>query len=166
MGLLTPSNNEILLHRQMFEEKLFLVGVPALLHLVENLNSDYNFKFDNVTYKSPIEINIIFEDFPTIATLKRYNWFREDEGTVAPIAFLPWFKDDVPLDPQVGAKITILDPLGKIDRNFIITEVNANNYYMIHYAVKLAPYRDHSITAEDEIIAKESSNDNFSYIRR
>lgn len=166
MGLLTPSNNEILLHRQMFEEKLYLIGIPAKVFNVLDLNQDFNFKLDNVSYAEPIDVNIIFEDFPTIATLKRYNWFRDDEGTVAPIALLPWFKNDVALDPQIGTKVRIIDPLGKIDRDFIVTEVNANNYYMIHYAVKLAPYRDHSMVEEDKVENKENSDGNFSFIRR
>lgn len=142
MGLLTPSNNEILLARKMFDEKTRLIGISCFYYEVKNYNLNYKNSLEKLEFFDKEELNIIFEDMPKIKTLKNLGWWDDNEDSVHPIAYMPWFVDGKIIKPCIGSRIEFKDPISGYSRFYEIAEVNANTYFMINYIVNLVPYRE------------------------
>ena len=146
MGSLTPRDNEIKLQRKFFEERVNLVGIPGKLYRIKNYDrTSHRATFEKADFELPIDIHFIFNDMPTIKTLKSLNWFSEDDENLPIIAELPWFVGNDLLEPQIGSKLEIEDPISKYKRVFEISEVKADSYYLINYIVKLTPFYEKNI---------------------
>lgn len=144
MGLLTPSEQEVLLFQRMFEEKVRLIGTEGFYYEVKDHKVDELARHDRMQHFDPIKINFIFEDMPNPKTLRNLNWWDDTDETVSPIAYLPWHVDEArsyELKPTIGSLIEIKDPLSKGSRFFEIQEVNINSLFLVNTIVKLSPAR-------------------------
>ena len=144
MGKLTINNSELELHRRMFAEKCEMIGVDGLYYEVKDLGIDDLSNYGPQWY-DPIPISFIFDELPTPKTLRNLKWWDDSDSTTPPIAYLPWTPDknrNWELKPQIGARLSILDPISQSERQYEVTEINMNSYYMIYSIVKLTPTRE------------------------
>lgn len=164
MGTLTPRNREIELHRRMFNEKVKLVGISGLFYPVQDYNQSIKKDYDRIIYGEPREISFIFDGMPSIRTLRAFNWYVEDEEILPCLAFIPWYYEDEPLQVTEGSILELIDPISKEGRKFLISQVNANAYYMINYVVKLVPIRDQYEITGKPIDSEEEDDSGYDYL--
>ena len=169
MGVLTPSKNEIILHRKMFHEKAKLLGVDGFHYPVKTYDTQSMYHdFDQLTYEEKRPLRFIFEDMPKPQTLKQLGWFIEDNSELPCVAYTPWWdlEGNKELAPKIGDIISIQDPIigdeTPTERKFQVTSVNSNLYYMINYILKLVPFREVSNAAREE--NPESNDGDYKYL--
>lgn len=133
MGLLT--NNDAKIFSQWFKEccRLRGISVKYVYPVTENVTiySEIQPEFSDL-----IDLDILFDENPTVKTLKRIGWVSEDPEDKPAIAHLP-------IDtPYLMTKARILiPPIGQAipGRWFEVTSIHSNLEYPDSYTVTLAP---------------------------
>lgn len=90
----------------------------------------------NIEFSDPVRLDIIFNENPTVDTLRKHGWVTEINGSLPVIAQVPY---DTPHLARY-ARITI-PPVGNImrERIFEVTEISTFLEYPDCWTVKLAP---------------------------
>lgn len=118
--------SDSLIMRRYFQEALRLYGIDANYYSLKDPTKNYNVNGEfSAEYNEPIATQVIFDQVPTVSTLKKLGWVTENDKT-QPILHVDF---DLP-EIQVGCLFTIEDPLrpGK-GRLFRITKLNVGIIY-------------------------------------
>lgn len=157
MGLLTKK--DVTLWRNWFKEMAKLRGFSVKYYYVKNFDSNMDMtiysEFKPV-YSDPIDIDIIFDENPSVNTLALFGWVSENPEDKPYIARLPF---DTP-NLTVRAKISI-PPFVEIDsrcRDFEIMDIKANLDYPDCWICRLVPIYDTNNLSNDY------SNSNYNYL--
>lgn len=133
MGLLTNSDSEQF--RDWFNEMSRLrginVGYQYPLSDTKTLHSEPNMPMSN-----PIQLDIIFNENPTVDTLKKHGWVTEIGENKPVVAQVPYNTPNL----QRYSRI-IIPPIGTVikERTFEVTAISTILEYPDCWTVKLAP---------------------------
>lgn len=133
MGLLT--NTDAQQFRNWFTEMANLLGIKCgyqyPLGNEKTIHSEPNMSMSN-----PIELDIIFDENPTIDTLKKHGWVTEIGENKPIIAQVPY---DTP-NLQRYSRI-IIPPIGTVirERTFEVTAISTILEYPDCWTIRLAP---------------------------
>lgn len=152
MGLLT--NDDSKLFRDWFKEMAELLGQTVMYQYP--LTTDKTIHSEpNIELSDPIRMDIIFNENPTIDTLRKHGWATEINGNLPIIAQVPY---DAPGLARY-ARITI-PPVGNTmrERIFEVTAISTFLEYPDCWTVRLVPVYN-SIKENNDY-----SNSNIDYI--
>ena len=154
MGLLINSDAELL--RSFFKEAARLKGISVKYQYPIDMTFSKYAEEDPRGYSEPEILDIIFEENPTINTLKRYGWNTETSEDVPYMAHLPY--DTYKLSK--GCRLNIPSPIDDNGRLFVVTQIKTSLQYPEAWACKLAPV--FYTKPNPEVLEKklEKSNDN------
>lgn len=133
MGLLT--NNDAKQFRTWFEEMARLhgisVGYQYPLGDTKTIHSEPNMPMSN-----PVQLDIIFNENPTVDTLKKHGWVTEIGENKPVIAQVPYNTPNL----QRYSRI-IIPPIGTVirERTFEVTAISTILEYPDCWTIKLAP---------------------------
>lgn len=178
MGLLTQNDAKVF--QNWFKEACLLHGIPVkyVYPVRENVTiyTEIQPEFSEV-----IDLDIMFDENPSVKTLKRIGWVSEDPDDKPAIAHLPF---DTPY-LQTKARI-LIPPIGQAipGRWFEVTSIHSQLEYPDSYTVTLAPvfetekektnynesnynYVDHERANQpmEDSPANEPLDPNFSFIK-
>lgn len=169
MGLLTQ--NDARLWRDFFKEMAYLRGQTVKYQYPISTDTTIHSEMIS-TLSEPIDMDIIFEENPKNATMKKLKWVSEFEDDKPYIAILPY---DAPnLCTECVLTIPPIDTLNNIGRKFKITSINTINEYPDSWTCVVAPifdteepkndYTDSNYNYVNKIETTTDNNTNFSYI--
>ncbi len=134
MGLLTQKDATIF--RKYFKEMAKLRGIPVIYQYPIDMEFSLYAEEDPKGFSEPIFMDIIFEENPKIATLRRYGWVSEVPEDKPYIAQLPYDAKNL----CKGCRVTIPSPFPTTPgRVFVITEITGNLEFPDNWVCKLAP---------------------------
>lgn len=134
MGLLTKKDATIF--RKYFKEMAKLRGIPVIYQYPIDMEFSLYAEEDPRGFSEPIPMDIIFEENPKMATLRRYGWVSEVPEDKPYIAQLPYDA----LNLCKGCRVTIPSPFPATPgRVFVITEITGNLEFPDNWVCKLAP---------------------------
>lgn len=127
---------DIELHRQWFKEMTKLIGINVLFRSPKEGTKEWNLAGElDTQYNAPILVGVIFDEHPTIYTMKKLGWNVEQQQEVS-IIHVPY---DLP-GLQAGALFII--PSG-VDhskgRVFRVIRMGTAHVYPASVACELAP---------------------------
>lgn len=133
-GLLLNKTN-ITLHRQYFKEMVRLLGI-ALLYRAPMANKHYTTYGDlDSNYCLPIKVGCIFDEHPTIWTMKKLGWATQVNAEES-IIHVPYDLQGL----QVGALFIIPSGIdNSTGRLFQVTEMSTIMVYPASIACRIAP---------------------------
>ena len=127
-------NEDTLLHRNYFIEMTKLLGIQVLYYEPKE-NSHFDVYGDlKANYKDPQLVGCIFDEHPTIWTMKKLGWNHEQQENTS-IINVPF---DLP-NLQVGALFAVPDSLSKKARMFRVIRMSSTMLYPASIACELAP---------------------------
>ena len=132
MGLLT--NNDALLFRSFFKEAAFLRGIEAEYRhvLSQKVTNHSEFIYE---LSEPEDMDIIFDQNPTVSTLRKIGWVSEGSDDKPYIAQLPFNATDL----KIGCVISLKSLDLNSQRDFKITSINTLLEYPDCWTCTLAP---------------------------
>lgn len=148
MGLLTQS--DAIQHRKWFNEMAELLGISVgyqyPLGDTKTIHSEPNMPMSN-----PTQLDIIFNENPTIDTLKKHGWVTEIGENKPVIAQVPYNTPNL----QRYSRI-IIPPIGTVirERTFEVTAISTILEYPDCWTVKLAPVYNTIVEEHNESLNK------------
>jgi len=134
MGLLTK--NDATIYRRFFKEMARLRGQTVLYqYLIKNYETIHG-EVIPVKLSDPIAIDVIFNENPSIKTLKRLGWLSIDPDDKPYIMQMPYDTPNLTVDAEVS--IQPVDSIGKPTR-FRITEIRTLLEFPDCYTCRVAP---------------------------
>lgn len=134
MGLLTKKDATIF--RKYFKEMAKLRGIPVIYQYPIDMEFSLYAEEDPKGFSEPIPMDIIFEENPKMATLRRYGWVSEVPEDKPYIAQLPYDAKNL----CKGCRVTIPSPFPTTPgRVFVVTEITGNLEFPDNWVCKLAP---------------------------
>lgn len=134
MGLLTKKDATIF--RKYFKEMAKLRGIPVIYQYPIDMEFSLYAEEDPKGFSEPIPMDIIFEENPKMATLRKYGWVSEVPEDKPYIAQLPYDAKNL----CKGCRVTIPSPFPTTPgRVFVITEITGNLEFPDNWVCKLAP---------------------------
>lgn len=133
MGLLTQDDAEI--QRGFFNEMCRLLGQTIMYQYPLTVDKTIHSE-PNIELSDPVRLDIIFNENPTVDTLRKHGWATEINGSLPVVAQVPY---DTPGLARY-ARITI-PPVGNVmrERIFEVTAISTFLEYPDCWTVKLAP---------------------------
>ncbi len=154
MGLLIRGKDN--LHKKFFKEMAKLLGIEVKYRYFIDNSKHYTIHAEQRGKLSePVDIDIIFQEYPDQKTLRQHGWFSENPDDKAYVAQVP--SDLIGL--QRGCYIDI--PYGaKKDtyRTFRITDISSIIVHPESYYVRLAPEFDTIVHEVDHNYSDTSFN--------
>lgn len=136
MGLL--NRQDALIYRRYFKEMCKLIGISVGYQYIIKKELTIHSE-DNSTFSMPVRIDVIFDENPSIDTLKRYGWvseLNEQQPTLCHFAY------DTP-KLQVGCRVMVEATKGTPrPRVFSISKISNDLEYPDSYACALVPVFD------------------------
>lgn len=134
MGLLTK--NDASIFRNYFKEMAKLRGIQVIYKYPIDMEFSIYAEENPKGFSEDIPMDIIFEENPKMATLRKYGWVSELPDDKPYIAQLPFDAKNL----CKGCRIIIPSPfpLGPA-RTFVITEITGNLEFPDNWVCKLAP---------------------------
>lgn len=153
-GLLLNENN-IKLHRRYFKEMTKLLGINVLYRAPrENKTWDRYGELDTFFYE-PILVGTIFDEHPTVWTMKKLGWNVEQDENIA-VIHVPYDLDKL----QVGSMFIVPSGIdGSEGRLFRVTRMSTTMIYPASIACEIAP--EYKNTFEQAQLNFEDSNFNL-----
>ena len=155
MGLLTQQ--DATMFRHYFKEMAKLRGIRVYYQFPVDMNLTVHAEERPAGFSEQIPIDIIFEQNPKVATLRRYGWVteqNEDKPFICSLAY------DVP-NLSKGCRITIPSPNPiASDNTFVITDIKMNLEFPDCYVCKLAP-----VFKDVDTIPKDITDTNTSLLK-
>lgn len=154
-GLLLDKQN-IELQRTYFKEMVTLLGINTIYKQPENNTKTYSLNGDlEANYKPGIICGCIFEEHPTIKTMRRLGWNTEraDSSSVIHVPF------DLP-GLQRGAQFIIPSPFDATKgRVFRVIDISSIMVYPASLSCELAPEYESTVEkAQTEDFTKSDFN--------
>lgn len=137
MALLGMNSNEHNLWELYITEATKLHGQKCKLYLIEEKVKDLNHD-PNVTYKDPIDFNILFESNPK-PILKKMGWYIEDDD-LPYVAYLTSYAnkhDRIELRKETKISIPNIQGISE----FTISDIRGSKINPLFWICKLVPYR-------------------------
>lgn len=158
MGLLIHSDAQLL--RNFFKEAAKLKGIQVKYQYPIDMTFSIYAEEDPRGYSEHQILDIIFEENPSVKTLKRYGWITETAEDVPLMGHFPY--DTYKLSK--GCRITIPSPLefGE-DRIYVVTEIKTSLQFPEAWACKLAPV--FSVKPNPQVVEKKIEKTNDNYLR-
>lgn len=128
--------NDALIHRRYFKEVLRLMGIDGMYYQIKPGTSHYNESGEfSALYEKPIPCQFIFDQVPTVSTLKKLGWITELDREF-PLVHVDY---DLP-DLQKGTLFLVEDPLreGK-GRLFRVNKIQLGILYPVCATCQVAP---------------------------
>ena len=155
MGLLTQQ--DATMFRHYFKEMAKLRGIRVYYQFPVDMNLTVHAEERPAGFSEQIPIDIIFEQNPKVATLRRYGWVteqNEDKPFICSLAY------DVP-NLSKGCRITIPSPNPiASDNTFVITDIKMNLEFPDCYVCKLAP-----VFKDVDTVPKDITDTNTSLLK-
>lgn len=149
------SDKEILYQRKQFQETLSVHGIGVKYYPIERKDSDRALDFyndvrdENIAYKDPLYIRIVFENVPSLRTLKSLGWYVNDSDlpyiAYIPTEYIDELDNTIKITPNVDDKVTLIDNTVGYDkqrseRDYLIKDMKSQGYpNTIYYVAKLVP---------------------------
>ena len=155
MGLLI--NSDAARFRNYFVEMAKLIGITVLYQYP--IDMDYSTYGDEnpLGFSEPTELDIIFEENPSIKTLKKLGWWVEHADRQPSTIQVPY---DTP-NLAKGCRVIIPDGLNDKGRTFVITDIVANLQFADSWICKVAPVFHNKNTEEHIDLNTAKSNNTF-----
>lgn len=134
MGLLT--NQDSTLYRGFFKEMAYLRGIPVKYQYAHYMDPTIYAEMIP-SYSEEIDMNIIFDENPRTATLKKINWVPNFPNDKPYIAYLPF--DTPNLTVKAIISIPPIDSLHDKARRFEVTSITTLLEYPDAWVCTLAP---------------------------
>lgn len=152
MGILT--DRDARLFRIFFKEMAKLRGIKVYYRYVEKTETSIHAEF-NSRLSDPIEMDIIFNENPSVNTLSKLGWVSENPDDKPYIAQLPF---DAPhLNTECVIEIPPFLEIASRYRKFKITSINTLLEYPDSWTCILAPIFDNKPVKDNY----EESNYNY-----
>lgn len=153
MGLLVGKDATIF--RNYFNEMTKLLGIQVKYFYPIDMDFSVYGDENPLGFSEPELIDIIFDENPSIRTLKKYGWVTEGEERQPIMAQFPYNTKNL----QKGCRIAIQSNLYDKDRLFVVTDMTTNLEFPESYMCKLAPVFHKKNTEEKlETDTKQSTN--------
>lgn len=134
MGLLTKQDSTIF--RNFFKEMAMLRGIQVIYQYPIDMEFSLHAEENPKGFSEPIPMDIIFEENPKMAALRKYGWVSEVPEDKPYVATLPY---DAP-NLSKGCRISIKPPAPLMkERTFVINEISANLEFPDSWVCKIAP---------------------------
>lgn len=131
-------------HRKYFNESAKLLGIKVKYYSVSKSKSNiYDDK--DIHYNDPMLLDIHFEQYPKIKTLKKIGWYKENDTELPIIAYIPY---DTPFLSK-NSKIEFEHDLGEL-RSFEVSEITTDYSFPIYWILKLVPIFNDSTVHKDK----------------
>jgi hypothetical protein len=142
VGSIGISDSERAFLGQIFADAAGSAGSDCVLTLYNkytdgDLQGQYS---EPVTYST----SVIFDEYPSVKTLRSLNWYSEDEEILPCIIHIPSFIDNKEISIRKGSRIDL--KFGNYTKNYTIAEVKAPYMNIVWYTCKLVPYFDKQAT--------------------
>ena len=155
MGLLVGRDSTLL--RSYFDEMAKLIGIHVKYFYPIDMSFSIYGDENPLGFSEPEGIDIIFDENPSIRTLKRYGWVTEGDEAQPPIAQFSYNTKNL----AKGCRIEIPDNLHDRGRLFVVTNMTTNLEFPESYMCKLAPVF-HTKNKEEKIASEiKQSNNSF-----
>lgn len=158
MGLLT--NKDVTLFRTFFKEMAKLRGISVIYQYPIDMEFSMYAEENPRGFSENIPMDIIFEENPKMATLRKYGWISEVPDDKPYIAHLPFDAKNL----CKGCRITIPAPYPLIEthkgRVFVVTEISSNLEFPDAWICKIAPVMHNKPEKPADY-----SNKNFNFIK-
>ncbi len=157
MGLLNRKDS--LIYRSYFKEMCKLIGISVGYQYIVKKELTIHSE-ENSTFSMPIRIDIIFEENPSVDTLKRYGWVTElnnQQPIICHFAYdTPWL--------QIGCRIIVESSDGTPrPRVFSVTKISNDLEFPDSYACALVPVFDQLVQKNQyTLVNTEKINQNGS----
>lgn len=155
MGLLTQKDAR--LWREFFKEMAFLRGQTVKYQYPIETTATIHSELMS-TLSEPIDMDIIFDENPKTATLKKVKWVSEFPDDKPYIAILPY--DAINLCTECVITIPPIDSLNEVGRKFKITSITTINEYPDSWTCVVAPIFD------TETPKNDYSESNYNYVHK
>jgi hypothetical protein len=152
LALLFGTNEAIYL-RDQFDETLRLYGIDATLIPIRRDTSTDNVydMYDDIkttestTYGEPVNIQMVFEEQPTVKALKSLGWY--DEGETLPfLGLVPIKYEGIDIMPVKDDVIEIqANPIDNFPpKKLLMKDFASRGSFpnVVYWVVKLVPYRE------------------------
>ena len=137
---------DLTIFRHYFKEQARLLGIKVLYQYPVEMEFTVHGQEEPLGYSEPMEMDIIFDASPKLATLKRLGWVSEDPSDKPYLVRLPY---DAP-NLQKGCLLTLPVPFPLSDaRVFKITEISLDQVFPESYYCKVAPKLDKKETEKE-----------------
>lgn len=156
-GILLNKNN-ILLHRKYFKEMTRLIGINVLYRSPkEGMKSWDSYGELDAAYNPPILEGVIFEEHPTIWTMKKLGWNAEQQDDPS-IIHVRYDLEGL----QVGALFIIPSGIDNSQgRVFRVMKMSTTQVYPASIACMLAPEWE---STEEKTSTEDFSKSNFNVL--
>lgn len=133
MGLLTEDDST--LFRNWFVEMAEMLGQTVMYQYPLTFDKTIHSE-PNIELSDPIRLDIIFNENPTVDTLRKHGWVTEINGSLPVIAQVPYNTPGL----ARYARITI-PPVGNVmrERTFEVTAISTFLEYPDCWTIQLAP---------------------------
>lgn len=134
-GLLLNKNN-ILLHRKYFKEMVKLIGINVLFRSpIKGMKQHTKYGELDARYNQPVSVGCIFEEHPTIWTMKKLGWSVEQQEQVS-VIHVPYDLEGL----EEGALFIIPSGIDNSQgRVFRIIKMSTIQVYPASIACQIAP---------------------------
>lgn len=156
MGLLVGKDSTIF--RSYFDEMAKLIGIQVEYQYPIDMNFSLYGDENPLGFSEPELIDIIFDENPSIRTLKRYGWVTEGEERQPHTAQFSYNTKNL----AKGCRIKISSNLYDKGRLFVVTDITTNLEFPESYMCKLAPVF-HNKKSEAKL-EKDTQQSNNSFI--
>lgn len=133
MGLLVGKDST--LFRSYFEEMAKLIGIHVQYFYPIDMSFSTYGEENPLGFSEPESIDIIFEENPSIRTLKKYGWVTEGEDRQPYLAQFSYYTKNL----SKGCRVNIPSNLYDKGRLFVVTDITTNLEFPESYMCKLAP---------------------------
>ena len=144
MGLLVGKDST--LFRNYFDEMSKLIGIQVKYMYPIDMNFSMYGDENPLGFSEPEWISIIFDENPSIRTLKKYGWVTEGEERQPYMAQFSYNTENL----AKGCRIEIPSNLPDKGRLFVVTDMTTNLEFPESYMCKLAPVF-HTKNTEEKI---------------
>ena len=148
-----PKPNELIELSIQYNEGLRGFGYRCILRNPLSVDlPEVGYK-QNISYSDhSLEVYISPEQRVTPKLLQKYGWNIEDDDNKPLIVYMSRYiqpthqtrdvrERAIPTNPEKYSRITLDYDYKDYGKEFIVTDVNANNLNPVYYVLKLAPYR-------------------------
>ena len=159
MGLLT--NRDARLFRCFFKEMARLRGIRVDYRYAVNTNTTIYAEFQ-CEYSAPIKMDIIFQENPSVNTLRRIGWVSENPEDKPYIAMLPF--DAKNLDTNAVIDIPPIDVVKEKPRRFRVNTITSLVEYPDCWICTVAPVFNNEEVRDDTSKNYNYMDTNYSII--
>lgn len=161
MGFLRPNYDEVNLKRSMALEYFNMHGIDSQFYAISVEQSNL-YDDDNHIYEEPVNIPVIFQQFPDIRTLKKLGWFVGDTEDLPILMYIPFYDlEGNEIAVKDNVKISLPIEVPSLDtKTFKVKKIASKSFSALYWVVNIVPVPDTELKADEG----DTDEDGFTFI--